>query len=246
VIHRALGDLEWSSSQNDLKLIYIAGNEPFTQGPFDYHKAIAEAKQKGVVVNTIHCGGEEPTWKDAALIAGGDFLRIDQNRVVAYIPSPQDDEIRRLNAELNKTYLGYGTRGREGAARQMAQDKNAESAMGGAGVARAAAKASASYDNSAWDLVDGTNKGAIDLEKTKAEELPAEMQKMSVDERKAYVGKLSAERTRIQSRIAELSRERDKFVAAETAKKGGPKDTLDAVMTESVRAQAVKAGFEMK
>jgi von Willebrand factor type A domain-containing protein len=246
VIHRALSDLQWSSSQNDLKLIYIAGNEPFTQGPFDYHKAIAEAKQKGVVVNTIHCGGEEPTWKDAALIAGGDFLRIDQNKVVAYVPSPQDDEIRRLNADLNKTYIGYGMRGREGAARQMEQDKNAEGAMGGAGVARAAAKASASYDNSTWDIVDGTKKGDVDLGKMKAEELPPEMQKMSVDERKAFVGKVSAERTRIQTRIAELSKEREKFVGAELAKKGGPKDTLDAVMAESVRAQAVKAGFEMK
>ena len=128
----------------------------------------------------------------------------------------------------------------------MEQDKNADSAMGGAGVARVAAKASAAYDNSTWDLVDGTKKGDVDVAKMKEEELPPEMQKMSVDERKAFVGKLSAERTRIQTRIAELSKEREKFVSAELAKKGGPKDTLDAVMTESVRAQAVKAGFEMK
>src|SRR5262249_19167887 len=46
VIHRAVGDLAWSKDADDLKLIYIAGNEPFTQGPMDYHKSIAEARQK--------------------------------------------------------------------------------------------------------------------------------------------------------------------------------------------------------
>lgn len=246
VIRRAVGDLQWSSSKNDLKLIYIAGNEPFTQGPVDYHKSIAEAKEKGIVVNTIHCGGDEPTWRDAALVAGGDFLRIDQDRVVAYIPSPQDDEIRRLGGELNKTYVGYGAHAGEAMARQSAQDKNAEGAMGGAGVARAAAKASVAYDNSGWDMVDGLKKGSIDLDKVKTEELPAEMQKMSKDERKAYLDGKTAERERIQKRIAELTQEREKFVAAELKKQGKADSTLDVVVTRSVREQAVKAGFEMK
>jgi hypothetical protein len=246
VIHRAVGDLQWSSSQNDLKLIYIAGNEPFTQGPVDYHKSIAEAKEKGIVVNTVHCGGDEPTWRDAALVAGGDFLHIDQDKVVAYVASPQDDEIRRLGAELNKTYVGYGAHANEASARQSAQDKNADSAMGGAGVARAAAKASSAYDNSTWDMVDGRKKGTLDLDKVKTEELPPEMQKMSKEERKTYLDNMTGERERIQKRIGELNQEREKFVAAELKKTGKADGTLDVVMTKSVREQAVKAGFQMK
>ena len=39
-----------------LKMIFIAGNEPFTQGKIDYKDAAAEAKEKDIVVNTIFCG----------------------------------------------------------------------------------------------------------------------------------------------------------------------------------------------
>src|SRR5690606_34228924 len=33
VIDRALRDLDWSHHSSDLRMIFIAGNEPFTQGP---------------------------------------------------------------------------------------------------------------------------------------------------------------------------------------------------------------------
>jgi hypothetical protein len=39
----------------DLKLIYIAGNEPFNQGPIDYKKVCEIASAKGIFVNTIYC-----------------------------------------------------------------------------------------------------------------------------------------------------------------------------------------------
>jgi len=39
VIRTAVRDLAWSDSPNDLKLIFIAGNEPFSQGPVDYRHA---------------------------------------------------------------------------------------------------------------------------------------------------------------------------------------------------------------
>ena len=113
-------------------------------------------------------------------------------------------------------------------------------------MARAAAKASSAYDNSGWDMVDGLKKGNVDLDKVKTEELPAEMQKMSKEERKSYLDKMTADRDRNQKRIGELNQEREKFVAAELKKSGKAESTLDVVMTKSVREQAVKAGFHMK
>ena len=38
--------------------IFIAGNEPFTQGPVNYAESCKAAITKGIIVNTIHCGGE--------------------------------------------------------------------------------------------------------------------------------------------------------------------------------------------
>src|SRR4051794_34124394 len=53
VIKTSLNQLAWSASNADLKMIFIAGNEPFTQGGVSYELACGAAKEKGVVVNTI-------------------------------------------------------------------------------------------------------------------------------------------------------------------------------------------------
>ena len=56
VIKAATEGLKWSESNKDLKVIFIAGNEPFTQGKVDYRKSCKAAISKGIIVNTIHCG----------------------------------------------------------------------------------------------------------------------------------------------------------------------------------------------
>src|SRR5215212_6729490 len=56
VIKTALNQLAWSASKADLKMIFIAGNEDFTQGSVSYQQACDAAKKKGVVVNSIFCG----------------------------------------------------------------------------------------------------------------------------------------------------------------------------------------------
>src|SRR6185369_4975439 len=58
VIKRAVDDLDWSPSADVYKVIFIAGNEPFTQGPVNYAESCKAAITKGIIVNTIHCGGE--------------------------------------------------------------------------------------------------------------------------------------------------------------------------------------------
>ena len=53
VIQSSLENLDWGNNMDDLKLIFIAGNEPFTQGKINYRDASLQAKEKGIVVNTI-------------------------------------------------------------------------------------------------------------------------------------------------------------------------------------------------
>src|SRR5687767_734244 len=45
VINTSLKQLDWSQSMADLKMIFIAGNEPFTQGPIHFQTACALAKE---------------------------------------------------------------------------------------------------------------------------------------------------------------------------------------------------------
>ena len=53
VISNSLKELEWGENNNDLRLIFIAGNEPFTQGKLHYKEAISNANEKDVIINTI-------------------------------------------------------------------------------------------------------------------------------------------------------------------------------------------------
>ena len=58
VIDKALKNLDWGNNSSDMKLIYIAGNEPFDQGRVSYRTAIEKALVKNIYVNTIHCGNK--------------------------------------------------------------------------------------------------------------------------------------------------------------------------------------------
>ena len=247
VIAKAVSQLEWSKNKGDLKLIYIAGNEPFSQGPVSYVTAVKNAIEHGIVVNTIHAGdaqtGINGKWKDAAMLADGNFLTIDQNRAIAQINAPQDAEIAKLGNELNKTYVGYGDDAPAAVMRQEAQDKAAMGMSLGSGTARAVTKSSANYDNSGWDLVDAKRKGA-DVAKMPAAALPAPMRDMKPAERVEFVEKKATERAEIQEKIRRLNTEREQFVKAEEKKAGGKKEaTLDTALLESAKAQGEKNDF---
>ena len=159
VIRRAAEQLQWDDSPRTYRAMFIAGNEPFNQGPIDPGSACREAMERSIFVNTIHCGnesvGENTGWKSGALVTGGDFSVIDQNKVVAVIKCPQDAIIIQLNEELNQTYLKFGTRGEEGALKQRRQDGNSKLSREGQ-INRVVTKATQNYTNSLWDLVDAS------------------------------------------------------------------------------------------
>ena len=80
VISTSLQNLSWGKNKNDLRLLFIAGNEPFTQGKINYKEAISDAKEKDVIINTIFCGnynqGISGMWQDGADLGGGDYMTI--------------------------------------------------------------------------------------------------------------------------------------------------------------------------
>lgn len=248
VIQEAVAKLAWSNGKDVYKAIFIAGNEPFTQGPVDYRVSCKDAIERGIIVNTIHCGnaatGLSGEWQKGAHLAEGKYMSIDQNRVVAHISAPQDKDISRLGVELNKTYLAYGTAGKDAARRQQVQDANAEVfSSQGSSVSRAVTKSSGNYRNSAWDLVDACKEKAVKLEALKLEELPVEMQKMTETERKSFVETKAAERAKIQAEINRLNAERNKYVAEQSKNQPGS-STLDTVMVSTIREQAARRNYK--
>ncbi|MEM7627480.1 MAG: VWA domain-containing protein [Planctomycetota bacterium] len=251
VIEQAVAQLDWSTEPGSYKAIFIAGNEPFTQGTVDYRSACAAAIQAGVVVNTIHCGsydaGVSGMWSDGAKLAEGKYLNIDQDRAVVEISSPHDEIIIKLNAQLNRTYLWYGEKRAQYGRNQEIQDSNAAALSPVAAVSRAVAKNSSVYDNRQRDLVDRLDVDAEALAEISVDALPEPMQTMTEEERKAYVEQKAAERATIQAQLTEATQKRDAYVAAERKRmaEAGDQATLGDAVTQAVQEQLRDAGFEI-
>lgn len=249
VILNAVDNLQWNKSTDNLKIIFIAGNEPFTQGDVNYKEACKKAISKGIVVNTIFCGnyeeGIQTYWKDGADLSDGKYMNIDQNAQFVHIESPQDNEIIKLGEELNKTYVAFGQGGTEYKTRQEVQDKNAMTMAPEVMVQRSVTKSNSQYNNAGWDLVDAKKEGKVKVEELKEDELPAEMQKMSVTERKEYLDKMAEEREILQNKINQLNDERNKYVAQKMLENKN-ENTLDAVMIKAIQEQAKKKNYSFK
>lgn len=249
VIQRATQDLAWDPAPDTYKAIFIAGNEPFTQGPISANDVCRDAISRGIIVNTIHCGdeaeGARTGWKDGARLADGHYLVIDHNQAVISIDAPQDAEIAKLNDSLNKTYIAYGKQGATRRERQLAQDGLVAASAASAQAQRAATKASANYMNADWDLVDAIRENKVELGAIATEDLPAELRELPSQELGQVVERKSEERTQIQSQILKLSKEREAFIAAEKQKAAATDqgDTLDSAMITAVREQAEKKGI---
>jgi hypothetical protein len=238
VIRTSLNQLAWSASDADLKMIFIAGNEPFTQGSVSYQLACSQAKEKGVVVNTIFCGdfneGILTNWKSGADLTGGTFMSIQQNSKTVYIPTPYDDKIAALNDQLNTTYIYYGKTGSYKKSQQVVQDNNAESYGKANKAERAVSKSSHAYKNSSWDLVDAAKDNDKVITETKTEDLPMEMKSMTIEQRKVYVQQKSQERKKIQDEILSLNKQRQEYISKNASQQS--KDAmLDASMMKSIK-----------
>ncbi|GAB5401742.1 MAG: hypothetical protein Aureis2KO_33270 [Aureisphaera sp.] len=244
VIKASLEELDWGNDADDLKMIFIAGNEPFTQGNVDYRDAGSKAKEKDVVVNTIFCGdfdhGVATKWQDGAKVAYGDYMAINHDQKTVHVASPYDDLILQLNIQLNGTYVPYGKRGRYKVAEQTAQDSNAMGYSKENAVSRTVSKSSKFYNSSSWDLVDAETEEDFSYDDLKKEELPDNLKDKSKSEIKAYVKNKKEERERINGEIAKLNEKRRKYIAEE---KKNSSNGLESAMIEALKKQAKKKNY---
>jgi len=251
VIDRAVDGLQWSRDPDDYRAIFIAGNEPFTQGRVDYREAVAKALKNGITVNTIHCGsmdeGVTGKWRNGADLGRGNFMAIDQDVAQTSVATPYDAEIAQLGDKLSETYVGYGAGGRGRAAkeRQVAQDANSKRAGGSASVERAMAKSKSLYKAEEWDLVDAAKANKAAPAKMAEAELPDEMKPMSAPQREAYVSGKAKDRETIQKKLADLDKQRRKFIEDARAKSAaaGEKSTFDAAMRKALKVQMTAKKF---
>ena len=244
-------DAGWSQSKRGLaQIVFLVGDAPpqnYEQEP-DVLVTTAEAVRKNMIVNTIQCGNQDDTrqvWQTIAVRGEGKYFAIAQDGGVQAISTPYDTKLAELAAKIGKTYVTYGRK--EDRDRNVTAQTNSEmrittDAAMGAQAERALNKAVNSYQY-AGDLVQDVENGTVKVEGIKTENLPEDLQKLSVAERKKAIEKRIAERKAIRAEIVTLSKQRDEFVAAERRKKGASSG-FDTAVAQALKEQLLRKGIK--
>lgn len=249
VIRDAVQRLDWGQTRGGptLRVVVIAGNEPFNQGTEPYAESISRARSLDIRVNTLYCGdelsGRTTLWADGARLGEGTYASIDQNQRIEEIPTPFDDAIFRLNEVLNGTYLGYGKLGKASLKRQQVQDVANSELSASAGLFRVQSKASSNYATASWDLVSAVEDGDVELEEVEEQDLPEELRKLNAKAREAKLEELAAKRNATQTEIRELSEKREQFLVQARKDSAEQSVALDDALIQALRGQASAMGF---
>ncbi len=249
VVDVAADQLQWSKSDRTLKLIFVAGNESADQDQtVRFADACAKSIAKGIQVNSIYCGpgtdGIAPGWRNVAALADGHFAAIDQNKVIAQIATPMDEQMLKLSTEINGTTVPFGLKASWGESNQIRQDSNAVGCGTWIGATRAVTKCQGIYTNPSWDLVDAVREENFVFSDLGKDLLPKMFEGKSEVEIRLELDEKYAVRKKLQSEILELQKKREAFLAAERTKRAlDTTDQFDVVVRSAIRAQAAAKGF---
>ena len=253
-LHDAVHGVSWSSGQDAYRVIFLVGDAPphMDYDEIQYPEIINQARQKGIVVNTIQCGNIGTTvkpWNAIASLGAGDFLHVDQAGGAVAMATPFDAELAELSARLDDTRLYYGDSEQKAAmqAKVDATDKLQAAASETSKARRAVFNASDGGRKNLLgsnELVHAVTSGEVDLAELDADELPESLQTLSPEEQERHVSRLAEERARLEGQIRELAGNRQAYIAEKEEEAGGYDDSLDQKLFDVVAKQASEAGLE--
>jgi Mg-chelatase subunit ChlD len=250
----AINAMSWSQNADTYKVVFLVGDAPphmDYQDDKKYHEIVAAAAAKGIIVNTIQCGGMTETiapWREIASLGRGRYFRVEQAGSAVAIETPFDAQMATLAAELDATRMYYGSDEERSAmaAKVDATARLHESASPAAQARRGAFNASAAGAGNLLggrELVDDVASGRVDVATVPAAEMPAPLVGLSRDEQEAVLRQNAAKRQALQHELARLAGERDAFIEEKVEAAGGAKDSLDQQIYEAVREQAAPLGL---
>ena len=92
--------------------------------------------------------------------------------------------------------------------------------------------------------MDASKEKDFELSKIKEEDLPENMKKMTPEERKAHLDKMTLEREALQKEMKELEVARARYIDDEMKKQNIDQDSaFDKAVRQTLREQAEKKGF---
>jgi Mg-chelatase subunit ChlD len=249
-LNEAVTKITWSKNKKTLKIIFLVGDAPpHMDYPDDvkYPDTCKLAVKNDIIINTIQCGTHADTkkfWQEICRLAEGSYVQIDQRGgPVVTVATPYDADLAKINAELARTTLVYG---------RPEMRSNAKGNLAkAAGLPAPVAADRAGYAGrtgmaASYDLLDNIKNGKVKLEKLKKEELPEELQKLTLDEQRAYLDKLDKRRSELLKEAGELDKKRGAFITKKLAAddKNRARDSFDNQVLRVLEQQARRVNIQ--
>jgi hypothetical protein len=245
----AVDQQPWTQGEASRILFLVGDAPPHMDYPQDrkYPATLKIAREKGIVVNTVQAGEHGQTrryWQDIAQQGGGQYVAIPQDggRIVI-IETPYDQDILILQGRINATIVPYGR------AEQQESTLDKAKSYRAAPSASIAAEMSSFVNKSgkgkaavtgAGDMVADIAEGRVNLADIPKQELPAPLQNMAAEDKKAYLAARGEERDQLSRQLAEKIRQRDAWLrddAARTMGEKGKGDSFDQAVSRALEAQ---------
>jgi Mg-chelatase subunit ChlD len=255
-LNEAVTKIGWSDRPEVTRIIFLVGDAPPHMDYAEdvkYADTCAAARKRDILINAVQCGTmaeTTPVWTEIAKLGKGSYIPLVQEGGMVAVATPFDRELSELNARVTATAVAYGARDQQREVLgKVAANAAAPATQPVAAAVLSVAAQRAAYNNTdggravqgRGDLVWDSASGLVKLEDLKPDQLPPELQKMTPTERKAFVEQKRKERDELQSKIAELAKRRDAYVAAEREKmaKASPAAAaFDERVSTVVREQA--------
>src|ERR1700733_6080449 len=163
-VHDSVNKIKWSTDKKTLRIIFLVGDAPPHMDYTDdvkYPETCKKAVEKGIIINTIQCGGDANCtkfWKDIAVKSEGSFAAIPQAGGVVVISTPFDAKLATLNADLSKTVLVWGNDKQQAAG---VKKNDAAVALGAAGAAERVAYQAKNGQAATYCFLDSVKQGKV-------------------------------------------------------------------------------------
>jgi hypothetical protein len=253
VIYTSAKELDWDTSAQTYRAIFIAGNETFWQGKLTWTEACDAARAKGIVVNTIYCGdrmsGINEHWNLGAECGRGSYSNINSNAKLEEISTPYDSALYTLNDRLNGTMIGYSIQGNYKLVDVASVDKMNSSFNKSAAAKRMEVKANKKlYRNDSWEMVDAYETDSTVITRMEKSTLPDSLKNASAAQLKVALQRKLAERDSIRNEIAQLSINRNNWLNEERKKRTqqNQESTLETEMEKILKQQVLQRGFTIR
>src|SRR5262245_31648338 len=254
-LEAAIQRMSWSQDQSTYRVVFLVGDAPphmDYQDDVKYPQIVAAAAARGIVVNTIQCGGLSDTiapWQQIASLGHGRYFTVEQAGSAVAVATPFDTKIATLAAELDSTRLYYGSADERAAmeAKVEATTRLNEEASVTARARRGAFNVTtAGAGNFLGDreLVDDVASGRVDVAAVPPAQLPASVAALPVDAQRKLLAATAEKRDELKRQIADLAAQRDAYIETQVEAVGGADTSLDQQIYDAVREQAAPLGIE--